>query len=104
MATYIQVNGRFIIPTQENLEKMNNAKLPKEAISKTALPLDAEIEVVGIETEKLQEEKQVSNVDETPKIDDNSDLSMLRSQYEAKTGKKAFNGRNAEKLKEKLAE
>ena len=87
--SFIQINGRFVIPTQAQLEALDKAILPKELIATTNLPLDAKIEIVG-------EKKEVWT-------DDTSELKSLRAEYKEKTGNKPFHWWTEEQLKEKLA-
>lgn len=75
--SFIQINGRFVIPTQDQLDAIDKAILPKELIATTNLPLDAKIEILEVKKEELKEEQ-------------SSDLKSLKAEYLAKTGKKAF--------------
>lgn len=93
MATFIQINGRFLIPTEENLKKVENAKLPIEAQAKTVLPLETEVEII------TDQDNSFISVSE-----DRDEITDLRRQYEEKFWKKAFNWWKSDKLKELLAE
>jgi hypothetical protein len=116
MATFIQVNGRFIIPTAENIKAIQNANLPQELVEWSALPLDANIEVVKAPAENTTEpvadvvvadevtETVDTVVEPTAENIEADELATLRTQYLEKFEKKAFHWRDVETLKAKLAE
>ncbi len=109
MPTLIQINGRYVIPTQENIDKINNAKLPKELMQKTNLPIDLEVKKVTTEElNEVSEKVEEVTVEETTIIEevkeDNLSLIELREEYKKKFNKKPFNWRTAEEIVLKLKE